>query len=84
QITKSQSLTLVKNLVRISISTVCHIRNIFPTNCFQERSYAGLRIYQLDCARRDPATNETVVRDQQAYMLTQWLEEGVFQAVERR
>ncbi|CAM9474375.1 unnamed protein product, partial [Choristocarpus tenellus] len=82
QITKSQSLTLVKNLVRISISTVCHIRNIFPAYCFQERAYAGMRIYQLDCASRDPSTNKTVVRDEQAYMLTQWLEYGVFQAVE--
>lgn len=39
QVTKSQSLTLVKNLVRVSISTVCHLRNIFPASCFQERSY---------------------------------------------
>ncbi|CAM9579159.1 unnamed protein product [Sphacelaria rigidula] len=84
QMTQSQSLTLVKNLVRISISTVCHIRNIFPTSCFQERTYAGMNIYQLDAATRHEDTNETVVHNQQAYQLTQWLEFGVFEAVERR
>ncbi|CAM9098815.1 unnamed protein product, partial [Laminaria digitata] len=84
QVTKSQSLTLVKNLIRVSISTVCHLRNIFPGSCFQERSYAGMRIYQLDAASRDASTNETVIRNHQAYMLTKWLESGVFEAVERR
>lgn len=46
QVTKSQSLTLVKNLVRVSISTVCYLRNIFPDSCFQERSY-GMDVFTL-------------------------------------
>lgn len=45
---------------------------------------AGMRIYQLDAASRDASTNETIIRNQQAYMLTKWLEAGVFEAVERR
>lgn len=43
-----------------------------------------MRIYQLDAASRDASTNETIIRNQQAYMLTKWLESGVFEAVERR
>ncbi|CAM9365136.1 unnamed protein product, partial [Ectocarpus sp. 8 AP-2014] len=39
QVTETQSLTLVKNLIRVSISTVCHLRGIFPAKCFQERTY---------------------------------------------
>lgn len=45
---------------------------------------AGMRIYQLDAASRDASTDETVIRNEQAYMLTKWLESGVFEAVERR
>lgn len=43
-----------------------------------------MNIYQLDAATRHEDTNETVVHNQQAYQLTQWLEFGVFEAVERR
>ena len=43
-----------------------------------------MRIYQLDAASRDVSTDETVIRNEQAYMLTKWLESGVFEAVERR
>ncbi|CAM9117446.1 unnamed protein product [Ectocarpus sp. 8 AP-2014] len=84
QVTETQSLTLVKNLIRVSISTVCHLRGIFPAKCFQERTYAGMKIYQLDAATRDADTDETVVKDQEAYDLTMWLESGVFKAVENR
>lgn len=43
-----------------------------------------MKIYQLDAATRDVETNETVVKDQEAYDLTKWLESGVFEAVELR
>lgn len=43
-----------------------------------------MRIYQLDASSRDAASNETVVHNEQAYMLTQWIEFGVFEAIERR
>ena len=39
KVTETQSLTLVKNLIRVSISTVCSLRGIFPQVCFQERTY---------------------------------------------
>eukprot|EP00752_Nemacystus_decipiens_P008268 g7393.t1 len=84
QVTETQSLTLVKNLIRVSISTICSLRGIFPQGCFQERTYAGMKIYQLDAATRDADTNETIIKDQEAYDLTKWLESGVFEAVELR
>lgn len=43
---------------------------------------AGMKIYQLDSATRDADTNETIVKDPEAYDLTMWLESGVFEAVE--
>ena len=43
-----------------------------------------MKIFQLDAATRDTDTNETVVKDQEAYDLTMWLESGVFEAVEKR
>ncbi|CAM9800152.1 unnamed protein product [Ascophyllum nodosum] len=82
QVSKAQSLALVKNLVRVSISTVCHLRNIFPNSCFKRRAYAGLHIYQLDASSRDESTNETVIHNEEAYMLTKWLECGVIAAIE--
>ncbi|CAM9725294.1 unnamed protein product [Scytosiphon promiscuus] len=84
QVTGTQSLTLVKNLIRVSISTVCHMRGIFPQGCFQNRTYAGMNIYQLDSATRDAETGEMFVKDQEAYDFTLWLESGVFEAVENR
>lgn len=41
-----------------------------------------MKIYQLDSATRDADTNETIVKDPEAYDLTMWLESGVFEAVE--
>mmetsp|Transcript_27975 Transcript_27975/g.109842 ORF Transcript_27975/g.109842 Transcript_27975/m.109842 type:complete len:80 (+) Transcript_27975:248-487(+) len=32
-----QSLTLTKNLVRTSISSIAYIRNLFPDDCFTEQ-----------------------------------------------
>jgi len=31
-----QSLTLVRNLIRVTISQIAYIRNIFPSQCFEE------------------------------------------------
>ena len=43
---------------------------------------AGLHIYQLDASSRDESTNETVIHNEEAYMLTKWLECGVIAAIE--
>ncbi len=43
-----------------------------------------MKIFQLDAATRDSESNETIIKNQEAYDLTMWLESGVFEAVEKR
>jgi hypothetical protein len=35
-VNQEQSLTLVRNLIRVTISQIAYIRNMFPSNCFEE------------------------------------------------
>lgn len=58
KVTETQSLTLVKNLIRVSISTVCSLRGIFPQGCFQERTYGERAAHRLFCrfTRTTPLT----------------------------
>ena len=34
EVTREQSLSLCKNLLRASVSEVCYLRNLFPSSCF--------------------------------------------------
>ena len=51
-INSTQSLALVRNMLRLSISTICYTRNLFPMDCFSSRPYGdkdGLPVvYQLE------------------------------------
>jgi hypothetical protein len=51
--------------VRISISSICFIRDLFPKDCFKNKQYGELTVTHTD-----------------AFLLTQWLESGVFAALE--
>ena len=87
QWTNVSSVTVVKNLVRSSISQICYLRSIFPEDCFAEKKYTnGLHIKALV-----PAVNRIVdgeetceVGNEKAWKLTRWLEEGVFEALEKQ
>ena len=35
-VNQEQSLTLVGNLIRVTISRIAYMRNIFPSQCFEE------------------------------------------------
>ena len=35
-VNQEQSLTLVRNLIRVTISQIAYMRNIFPSKCFEE------------------------------------------------
>jgi hypothetical protein len=35
-VNQEQSLTLVRNLIRVTISQIAYMRNIFPSQCFEE------------------------------------------------
>ncbi|CAM9611699.1 unnamed protein product, partial [Phaeothamnion confervicola] len=82
-VSQQQSMTLVKNAIRVSMSEICWMRGVFKPDSFEQRPYAGMQVHQINCADCDPATGQLVVRDEQAHRLTRWLEEGVFQALER-
>lgn len=67
--------------VRISISSICYIRDIFPHDCFKKKEYGSIDIHQLQGAHKDEG-GIIVVNNYEAFLLTQWLEKGVFMALE--
>ncbi|KAL0213311.1 hypothetical protein RCL1_006937 [Eukaryota sp. TZLM3-RCL] len=71
-VTQVQSLTLVRNLMRTAISSVCYLRNLFPEDCFEDRPLAGLTIKSL-------LSNVT-----EAKTIVSWLELGVFEALQKK
>jgi len=81
-ITRNQSLVLVKNMFRLTVSSICYLRGIFPSECFSSRDYAGVQVHQLECAEKDK-DGKIIVKYRDAFLLTQWLECGVFDALEK-
>ncbi|KAG9397616.1 Hop1 [Carpediemonas membranifera] len=71
-ITNQDSLTLLKNLFRTSISTICHFRGLLPPECFEECTVAGLHISMLV-----PNAHPDIDK------LNSWLQDGVFDALKK-
>jgi meiosis-specific protein len=71
-VTEQESLTVVRNLLRTATSTICYIRNLFPEECFVDRLISGIQIKTLV-----PTTHESKT-------ITDWLEEGVFDAIKKK
>lgn len=67
-------------MIRLSVSSICYLRNVFPSDCFSSRDYAGLKVHQIECAEKGE-DGELKVKHQDAFLLTQWLERGVFEAL---
>jgi hypothetical protein len=67
--------------VRISISSICFIRDLFPKDCFKNKQYGAVDIHQLQGAVKEE-NGELTVTHTDAFLLTQWLESGVFAALE--
>ncbi len=85
-VNESQSLALMRNMFRLSISTICYTRNLFPQNCFTEKPYGGPEmpiVHQLESARVDE-NGQLEILHKDAFLLTQWLEKGVFEALEKK
>jgi hypothetical protein len=85
-VNETQSLALMRNMLRLSISTICYARNLFPKDCFTEKPYGDDElpcIYQLESAKINSDGNLEILNDG-AFLLTQWLEKGVFQALENK
>ncbi|KAL9658557.1 hypothetical protein ABK040_006096 [Willaertia magna] len=72
QITHEESLTLVRNLMRTAISSISYLRNLFPEDCFQDRTISGIQIKSL------------IPSNPEAKTLIDWLEKGVFEALKKK
>ena len=55
-VNETQSLALMRNMFRLSISAICYSRNLFPDYCFVKKPYGADElptIYQLESAHVD-------------------------------
>eukprot|EP00599_Poterioochromonas_sp_BG-1_P010219 CAMPEP_0173147086 /NCGR_PEP_ID=MMETSP1105-20130129/8897_1 /TAXON_ID=2985 /ORGANISM="Ochromonas sp., Strain BG-1" /LENGTH=449 /DNA_ID=CAMNT_0014061447 /DNA_START=361 /DNA_END=1710 /DNA_ORIENTATION=+ len=68
--------------IRISISTICYFRDIFPNECFKTKQYGPIEIHQLQGAKKDEKTGEVTILHNDAFLVSQWLERGVFAALD--
>nr|AEW27318.1 Hop1 [Pentatrichomonas hominis] len=71
-ITEVQSVTLVRNILRSSVSSIAYLRYLFPEDNFEDTQLAGLKIKSLV-----PSSNPEVAA------INNWLEKGVFDALEK-
>jgi len=70
--TEVQSATLVRNVIRSSISSIAYLRYLFPENCFNDAQIAGIKIKSLV-----PGSSPEIES------LMHWVEMGVFDALEK-
>eukprot|EP01119_Soliformovum_irregulare_P026254 TRINITY_DN9983_c0_g1_i1.p2 TRINITY_DN9983_c0_g1~~TRINITY_DN9983_c0_g1_i1.p2 ORF type:complete len:594 (+),score=203.61 TRINITY_DN9983_c0_g1_i1:2028-3809(+) len=70
--TETQSLVMMRNLLRTAISTITYVRGLFPEDCFSDRLLAGVNIKSL------------LPTSEEANLLCRWLEEGVFEALNHK
>lgn len=70
-ISKQSSLVLMKNMIRISISSISYMRGLFDEKCFKKIPYGGIEIHQLESAVEDD-NGIIVKKNNEAFLLTQW------------
>lgn len=64
------------------MSSICYFRSLFPENCFSTKQYGhDLRIHTLQGAEKDNDGNFSI-ENEEAFLVTQWLEKGVFKALD--
>ena len=77
EISQQQSLTLMRNMMRLYLSNVCHGRGLFPESDFERRDVCQLEGVPSLGHREGPVTAE-------AMRLLSWMEKGVFDALKLR
>ena len=70
--TAQESLVLVRNMMRTSVSTVAYLRGVFPDEAFGDRRVSGLNVKTLLPNCEDSRT------------VCDWLEKGVFDALQKQ
>lgn len=84
RVSESVSLKLVKNLFRLSVSTVCYLRNIFPDEMFEDLDHGcGTKIKLLKTPAFDGRDSQKDTRKREAKRLMGWLENGIFDAMSK-
>lgn len=63
------------------MSSICYHRGLFPPQFFKSKSYGQVQIQQLQGAEK-LKDGEYKVDSEEAYLVTQWLEKGVFKALD--
>ena len=71
-VTEVQSVTLVRNILRSSLSSIAYLRYLFPEDNFQDTELAGLKIKSL-----------VEGQNKEIAAMNKWLEQGVFDALEK-
>ena len=79
---RQKSHALIRNMVRIGISTISKVRHLWQDDMFCKVKYGGAEMDQLESAEIDK-DGKILVRNMEAFRLTQWLERGVFDALEK-
>ena len=81
-VSRQKSHALIRNMVRIGISTISKVRNLWQDDLFSKVDYGGAEIHQLESAELDE-NGDIMIKNLEAFRLTQWLERGVFDAIEK-
>jgi hypothetical protein len=78
--TAVSNLILMKNVIRMSISSICKFRNIFHDDLFKKSNSKDFEICYLNCTYKDDNKNE-IIMNNESFLLTKWLENSVFVAL---
>ncbi|CRG97482.1 HORMA domain protein, putative [Plasmodium gallinaceum] len=70
-LTKQDSVNMLKNIIKLGISLVTYLRNLFEENAYEEVCIQELKLKRL------------LPINPQANMIINWLEKGVFDAIEK-
>lgn len=82
QITNTESLVLMKNMMRIALSSIANVRGLFEQDCFKTLQYdQSFSIQMLECASVDNS-GKLVATNTNGFTFMQWLENGVFKALD--
>ncbi|KAH7647495.1 hypothetical protein FG379_000711 [Cryptosporidium bovis] len=72
QVTDIQSLNMMRNTIRTAVSSVAYLRNLFDEEAFEDKNVSGLQLKVLRPF------------NQESKLILNWLEDGVFDALEKR
>jgi len=87
-VSKTQSAALIKNLLRMSISSIAYQRDLFPAKCFSKEKhdsklgFVNILKAAVPAGEDDEGNEQMQVLNNDAYLLTQWLEQGVFPCID--